>query len=882
MRHLSVLLILLGLLVATPTLAQNDADSPPPQPKEPAKAELIGQATMAGSRFYRPGTWGMIAANLSNPTTEPADLFFTSWIAPGIDTQFARRVWLPPRSRMRIAHPIYVPNNARIASSNSTGEIETLVIDESTSIQTRAGRGSNLLLFNLARPSTAHISDPTSDQPGAAIVAARLSASLPPTTSPMRPDELPFESATLEVIDLLVISNRTPRFDADQLAAVRGWLSGGGRLWIMLDRVDPEFGRSLLRDDWGIDVVDDIHTTTTAVRDAAAPPPASGRYPMQIKLMANGDITFDGNPVGDVEDLAAAVGAVVNQLPSRDAADPGRRISAIVEPLVAPQMLARVYQAVYSSGGRIVETIRSTDEPVHMRRVVADGMEPLFTVDGWPVAMRRTIGRGEVYVTTIDPAALMSGRDGAMPALRQLAEMTLVKSSHTELPPARFTPLVSSQIGYRIAGRSTVASLLLGLVASLIIGSLVLAKLGRLEWLAPLGAVASVVVTVGFIFLGLASRRSQPLTMSTGGLVEVVGGTQATYNAKLSVYSPEPIAMNLQGTRGGLTLPETDALSASVKRLVWTDRHHWQWTGLELRSGDVKSTFVRTDLTFDKAAHASFTFDKDGAVGAIDGSALQGFQPQFIAYQMLHARVGGSGDMRSSRPDDLLSAGNFSAGALQDASAAVKQNITEQLVRSGGLPDMPTVIGWSDRMETGVTLPGLSEYRGATLVTMPVKITPPAADTQVTVPAVFVRLEPARAPSGGSLRAIFGMGSVGWPEAVADSQWFTIRFVLPPEVMPMDVRSATLLIDSRAPSQQLTVAGYDGVKRETITTINNPSGTQTVSINNPALLTTDSEGGILLSFRFGASASNQGEMPKWRIERLGLDIQGTARATSSN
>lgn len=883
MRFLTVLLVIVGSLLATSGLAQAPEQAPA-QPQEPVvlKPELIGQATMAGARFYRPGSWGMIGANVANPTDEAAELFFTSWVQPGVDTQYARRVWLPAKSRMRVTHPLYVPTNARLGT-NGTGEIETLLIDEKSGTETRAGRGSNLLLFNTVRPSTAHISDPMDDRPGAVVVAARLSRGFRPTTSPMRPEELPTEAAALDVVDVMIISHRAPGFDADQLASLRGWLNAGGRLWIMLDRVDPEFGRQLLMDDWGIDVVGDASVTTTAIRSRTLTPDASGRYAMRVGLFADGSLTFDGNPVASVDDMRDAVARTVFQLKSRDPMDMGRRVQLTVEPDVAPMLVARASQTIFDAGGRIGETVRVTDQPVAFRRVIADGMETLFSVTGWPVAMRRSVGRGEVYVTTIEPDALRTGRDGALPPLRQLAVMMLEESPRAVLPPQRFSPYISSQIGYQIAGRGTVAMLLLGLVGTMIVGAVVLMKLKRLEWLAPLGAVAASVVTIGFVFLGIASRKTQPLTMASGGLVQVVGGQQASYSGKLTVYSPEPIALDLRGELGGVSLPDGDNLSADVKRLVWSDRHRWAWSGLKLRSGDAKSAVVYTDVPLSKPVVASFTFDENGATGVVDGSAMSGFEPQFLVYQMLHTRITrGANYQARVKPDDLLAVNDFSAGALQDASAAAKQTIADQLVSAGGLPDMPMVVGWSDRTEVGTTVSGLSENRGASLVTIPVTIVPPDANAMVTVPAVFVSLEAARPPEGGSMRAIFGMGTHGWPKEVTDSQAFSVRFKPPVEVMPLIASRATLILDSRAPSQQLTITAYDGLTKKTVQTINSPSGTQTIVIDDPALLKLDEEGGIVLTFQFTGINTGVGEQPKWRVENMGLALQGKARATTTD
>ena len=74
-------------------------------------------------------------------------------------------------------------------------------------------------------------------------------------------DFLPPVAEGLGAIDQLVLCGDRPAEDAAGREAIRDWLRGGGRLWIMLDRVEPETVRLLLGEALCYQVVDRVGLT---------------------------------------------------------------------------------------------------------------------------------------------------------------------------------------------------------------------------------------------------------------------------------------------------------------------------------------------------------------------------------------------------------------------------------------------------------------------------------------------------------------------------------------------------------------------------------------------------------------------------------------------
>src|SRR5690606_34415786 len=81
-------------------------------------------------------------------------------------------------------------------------------------------------------------------------------------------DNLPIDPACLAVIDVLVVSSDSLAAHPGGVALVRDWVLAGGRLWIMLDQVQPDTVAVLLGDAFATTVVDHVRLTRLSLHNA--------------------------------------------------------------------------------------------------------------------------------------------------------------------------------------------------------------------------------------------------------------------------------------------------------------------------------------------------------------------------------------------------------------------------------------------------------------------------------------------------------------------------------------------------------------------------------------------------------------------------------------
>ena len=70
------------------------------------------QPGVGGVSVYQPGKWSILNLDVRNPLDTPHELLSTTYFDGQPTLQFARRVWLPARSRLLTWQPVLVPSEA--------------------------------------------------------------------------------------------------------------------------------------------------------------------------------------------------------------------------------------------------------------------------------------------------------------------------------------------------------------------------------------------------------------------------------------------------------------------------------------------------------------------------------------------------------------------------------------------------------------------------------------------------------------------------------------------------------------------------------------------------------------------------------------------------
>jgi hypothetical protein len=786
-------------------------------------------------------SWGTLAFSLTNLGDTDREARILAFYK-GQDVQYGRDVWLPARSTLAgwmLIGP--APQQERLKER----DLQFLLVDRTSGKERLLLPRGDLRTrerwprYQKREPFTALLLDeepsqdkdePTEENFGrlprpeaAAVETKRLaqvfrsSRKLSEFVQVVPSGLLPPTPATFDGVDhFLLASDRLAR-DPAGLKALRQWLQQGGKVWVMLDRVGPATLALLLGDAFDFQIVDRIRLT---------------RIRLESGWRAEGT------------DLS-----------------PGREVE------------------------RPVECVRVLLPP---------GEQAPCVVGGWPAWFARRVGWGKVVFTTLGPRAWyrkrQEGRDPPSPYER-LPELPMPTDFFDELayelqppqapPPFRVTAFdraLAEEIGYAIPSRTTIALTFGGVL----LAALLLAVVGR-RWRRPallawLGPAAALVATGVFLALGEVSRRAAPPTVVVGQIVEAGTGTdEVAVHGRLALYRPESGPLESGVTRGGLFELDTTGLGGRVRRLVLTDLDAWHWENLALPAGVRLGSFRHTARTGEPIT-AMAHFGPEGIEGRLRAGPFTGSLADAVlrvpGNRFLAVGLKPGGDFLAGS-SDILPAGQFLTGAV----LSDRQQQRQQLYRT--LLDTPkksesvreeepvSLLAWAAPIDLGFTLVPGARQAGDALLVVPLRLERSAPGTRVTVPGPFVQCRRMR----GQKLSVLTRGS----PLAADMH---LRFQLPAEVLPLEVERARLVLEIRAPSRRIVIAGRSGESLVELHRAESPAEPIRVALTNPWLLRLDDKGGLHLNlaiseqFKGGAGEDNKVPDQKWKIEYVELEVSG--------
>jgi len=801
------------------------------QSQTPSQPYLSNPVGYAGVGHYRQGAWGLVRSAITNPTAQPADVAVAVSFDRSPMIQFIRPTRLPPQSRRVVFLPLRptdVPAGARSV------EVTSLLTETTDSIETQLDREPGTLRIETSTPTSGMLSQAGAEDDFAidASIAMRQSVGLGSRHAYLNSESMPLLAAGYDALDTLTISADTPALDSAQMAALRQWLIGGGKLWVMAEQVDPQFMRRLLGDDWTIDTIDKLPMTRFTI--------ASEQH----------------------------------------------------------------------------ELDREFEKPVTMARVVHSDMEVLMEVRGWPAALRKSFGLGQILVTTVGPRAWYTERpEDELKRLRErrdhqrgrggggveggrvddrIVETDPIQSlgrwfcrpaAEVAIDRAELTDYSRTLIGMSVLPRTPVALLLLVVAGLIVAAGVVLHRRGRLEYAAATATVLCIVVGLVMVFVGVAKRRSIPLTMAGVQFVQVAPQQQhGVVLGALTVYSPAEDKGPLKATKGGVVWPDTQHQQGEMLRMVWTDFDRWTWDNLKLPSGANLATTFRHVAALSEPVSVEVTLDETGIVGQLETGPLGELDDILLAGpsgNLAPRRPAGQPDTLVATPDDSLAPGQFiRAAVLSDVQVRRRRLLQRLLEETPGYPDQLTLLAWSSLIELGFTLPQDFVHRDATLVAIPVSLRRPPAGANVTIPGELLSFELARGDGLPASATAFDPNTLEWIP-MNSGQTIAIRFLLPPEFRDLDVTGATLDLRIRAPSFDVSVGTWNQKTRKVteVQATSSPLDRMIVSLPQSPDLQIDDAGGIVvvLDVKSPPGRSRFDEANVWQIRGVSLEVQGVAR-----
>ena len=789
-----------------------------------------------GVNLYDRGEWAVVGVRGVNSGETDATATVLLYFENDTQTQYKRRFWIPARTTRITWMPVRTP---RVDMRRKSIEVRTLNIVETDGEESTLQRGTDPSLFTMSllplsnlKTQTAGVHqrrdplNPTAETWAEDVVdlvtLMRQSAEAEQNQINLGDVFFPPYAHSYDGLDNLVISDSRWLNDSAAPTAFRSWVHRGGKVWVMLNLVGQQTLEALLGSDNCCQIVDRVELN---------------------------DFTLE-----------------------------------------TPRLAQREMET---------QERWEAERPVEFVRVLVTGDVTVHSRIGeWPAAFSVKQGNGEVLVTTLGARGWHHKMDvledtpsegvptqGSTEALGEIGERLLLeKSPETELPTESIQPILQAQIGYEVPSRNTAGFVLGANCLLLLVGGVVLARRNKLEhlvWLLPLcvGLTATVMVV-----LGQLNVSQVPPTVASVQLLELSSGSdQAQATTYASFYSPTGEQFPLYTDAGGLVAPDENA-EGSLSRIGWDGAQNSQWEDFFVAPGAARFVKIRNNYVLRKSVRAVAQFGPEGLVGQITNIDVVGEPSDAMIGAPISAdsavEVDDSGAF-VCHVGQQLSPGEYLAGALLSDEQQRRQEIYRTLF--GGdvpYPARPTLFIWGDAEPISVAVPEAFESRGATLWAIPLRLKQTPPGSPFVVPAMFTRMQYSRETLGAS--NVYDPRTGKWLGEATTATHSMFEFVLPPQILPAELDSATVELKITAPSREVQILARNAKTGEIVAVgdpIDSPYGVQRIEIDDADLLRVSGDGalelGISVSDVQGAlQGVAEDGLETWQAEFMQVSVSG--------
>ena len=756
-----------------------------------------------GSYTYAPEKWGDLRINLVNSRDEPRDLLCMTYFNDRPNLQFGRRVWVPPKSVMRLSHPVVIPpcdpNKGRALN------IQSLVVDTTGGndvlVKNRSGQllhDGALLVTHSSRNTglIGQVADSDRSIPPLEVTdlieAARVSQHMSGSFSLLLDNFLPADESGLSCFDQIVIAENRIMDDLAALSALRHWLHRGGHLWVMLDQADPLVLEKLLGDDFRGHVLDRVGLTS-------------------VRVDKTPSLTDPDGSLGETFEYE--------------------------EPVDLVRMVASNFEVTHVVNGW----------PAAMSKPFGDGTVLITTLGprGW---MRESLPGDQI---SKDPQ--FRSRFVPTDVMKNLAAEFFGVREPEIVSREAIEPQVRQYIGYSIPSQGLIVGTLIGFSLVLIAIAIALLKSGRLESLGWIGSLLAVAVSIVLVSVGRSYRHGIPPTLATIQLAQAMEGTDdVREQGVVAVYQPNGSASQIQVKGGGEILPDLTGLENSPRRMVTTDLGVWHWEELPQPSGLRTTSFARAESVSDRI-EALATFDANGIVGKFSGRLAPG-SDALIATR--HGRIGvalsGNG-MFVGRADEVLERDQYLSSGYVNDEQERRQRTLEKLLtnpKRKDFPNRPQLMFWVNEWEHGFHFGDGMKSQGATLVAVPLVFERPPVGTDYVIPSPLLPYRNQRDPEGNPSATMWNYGRNEWQErSTPGTAW--LNFHLPNELLPVKVNRARIDLKVSGPVGRIEILGLKNGAVVRLQTIVDPVGSLSIDLNDADSLSMAADGGLVLGLSAG-------------------------------
>lgn len=763
---------------AEPTI-DNRVDSPPvgetAAPTNPPRLIRLSVGGEGTSRYVS-GKWANLSVNAGNSSADDVVETATVTVGTNANIQYARKLWIPAGARRTSWLPIRVPD--RLPRTQTHVPYKTIHLKESS--------GGEQFHANVTGMSV--------------------------TTSTLMLANSDFETG------LFIDNNRRDREGLEQIQTLRNVINlGNGSVGIENNKTGmAEFHTEIL-------------------------PPAVNSFDALDQIVISNDaLLADSDVASRLQSWLRSGGQIWIMA---DLVSPAT-VRMILGDVAAYEIVDRVELTEFQIQGKAKHrSIKppepeswNSESPVELLRVFVENDRVDYRIDGWPAAFWTQIGRGQVLITTLGASGWLN-QNKPLLAYKDLANEFFIRKpgelDHTEA----IIPFLDKEIGYEIPRRSLIATAL-GLHALLL---LVLGiwfakakRLSRLAWAVP---VISISVAGYLIFVSNRQTQAIPSTVAMGQIVRVNAETStAQIDSVAAIYCQESRPLLLQSRPGTSTELRESNDTGDIKRMIFTDDGRSGWGHVRQPPGVVRHVASKTTMHLPEpwAIHGRFT--KQGFEGTVkgltntDGKAVCEDAVVIGATVPTLGLTAVSGNRLVGDTDSLLASGQYMAGTLLSDEQRDRQSLLRELLSPGSplRQSKPSVLAWTNPIETGVDFGEDFTRRGSALTSLPIQLHRTESGSQFMIPATFIDMQPVTG-SGGESVAYDALNGE-WLRNINKAILTELRCKLPQVVVPCKLSGATLSLRINAPSRTLEVKSLVDGKYVSVYKQSNPNGLIKISI----------------------------------------------------
>lgn len=773
----------------------------------------VGQVT--------PNRWGLLTLTVTNPTAKDDQFLSLTFLERDPSIQYGRSVWVPAHAQRRTWQLIRLGNVP--AGERSEPTVSLLVHDEPGREQMLDRRPSPILIGHPPL-ATALVADPNDESTSAfAIEAVKVFRGHDDTALTPRIMKIPPHNAIgYDSVRRIIVAMQHPPFDALQLEALRQWLSRGGTLWIMLDRVDADWPVTLLGKHWPFAVVDRTRLTSLQVPDE------SGAVRKQL--------TFE-EPV-----------SLVRVLSHQALADPG----SVYPHHGWPTMLS----LDYGRGQVIVTTLGS--------RGWLNGDQPTARLEALANRLHHDLEQTQNFLgpPKREPETIQAERE------------------------AQATLLTGSLVAYTIISRTWIAAVLLAYCVAFMLLALVLWRRDQLAWLGGGGLVMAFVFAGVMIGVGMMGRSHVEATTATATWVDVEPSTKmACVFGVVDIYTPllggawnERITGDQPAS---VYWPSLKPQVGATRRLIWTDVNDWQWRGIDLpRDATIRGTLSAVAELPDVDAPVLMPADQGlrltatdwlDAVNLRDGLIVG---PGGVAWLVSD----GQGNWQSGPPVDVKR--DLLAKSVAESQAGPLSEMMRDAVKAASeQPDTLRLIGWTDAISAGVAVADRASNKlNRTVVSLAMELKSPAHTMQVQLPSWMLAYEVTRRRADGrsGFMTAFDPMRREWLE-LTQSGRINLEYRIPQALSVAQVDGLSFTLDINAPGREVQVIlpGRDNVKERVLATFDSPTSPKQLRVDDLAMPFNGDD--LWLTIDIGPD-DDPTNLRTWQLHDMALNLTVTLQA----